>query len=191
MDSEIKEVVYIAISAILLSLVLGFIAVVGVVQRDIAQARNDTIVGNINMGQHRKYSKYDKKEITGEEVIECIRMYYDSGIDIYVASDDIEQNKFNLEEYMKSGNREYFIVREGGKLLSWFSHDKKYRAYLVYNSENLEDKYNRMMNKYEMSNAYVSGSMQERYKEMDEIDGYKSRSFEVTGILIIDINRLL
>lgn len=189
-SSEIKEVIYIAISAIVLSLVLGFISVVGTIQKDIATARNEDIIGRNNMIQCKKFSKYDKKELVGEEVIECIRMYYDSELTIYVGSGSIAHNTFNLEEYMKSGNRSYFTVDEGSILLNWFRNDKKYRSYLVYNSMDPEATYNYIMNEYGYTIESIVGTLEDKYKALDKIVGNPLVHSEVTGIIIIDVEEL-
>jgi hypothetical protein len=190
MDSEIKEVVFISISAIILSIVLGFVSVMGIVQRDIAQTRNDEVAGNQSMIQLKEYNKYDKNEICGEEVVECIRLYYDKGITIYVASNAITHHVFNLQDYMTVANQQYYSVKEDGVLLAWFNSSKKYKAYLVYNSEPPLNMYNRMIAKYNLTPASVTGTLQQKYDALDNSAGIPVQNSEITGILIIDSSDL-
>lgn len=189
MYSEIKETVYIAISAIVLSVVLGFVSIVNSVQRDIADVRNGQIISKNNVVQYKEYNKYDKKELIGEEVIECIRMFYDSGVTVYIES-NIPLKKYNMETYMRPENRQYFSVKEGGALLNWFNSTKRYRGYLVYNSEDIEAKSNRMLNKYRLMPESISGTKEEKYNALDICDGEPMENSEVTGILIIDADLL-
>lgn len=191
MESEIREMVYIAISALVLSIVLGFISIMGMVQGDIARTRNDEIAGNKNMMQYKEYNKYNQNELCGEEVVECIRLNYDQGITIYVASSAIPSapaglNEFNMTTYMVPANKQFFSVEEGGDLLSWFNNSKRYRAYLVYNSEKPQVKYERMMDDYMFTPEAVTGTLNEKYEALDSCEGIPVVNSEVTSILIID-----
>ena len=193
MTDEIKEVVYIAIGAIILSMVLGYMSLMGTIKNNIAEVRNSEIAGQNNIMQHNKYTKYNKKELSGEEVIECIRAYYDTGIDIYVGSTRISHHLFNLNEYL-SGKDIYFEFQEnidGTKsyLQQWFTSDDYFRAYLIYNSEDIEKAYTRIMKQYGPSKGN-SVSKELKYEALDKCVGEPMQNSEVTGILIID-SRLL
>lgn len=92
MQDEVKKVVYIAIGAMLLAIVLGFVSVLLSIRTDIAEIRNSEIAANKQLEQYRKFNKYDSKTLIGDEVIECIRMYYDKDVSIIV---NTRKNKIN------------------------------------------------------------------------------------------------
>lgn len=188
MTDEMKEVIYLAISAMILSVVLGFVAIMGTVQRNIAEARNNEVAGQVSIEQNNKYDKYNKRELIGEEVVECIREYYDSGITIYVRADGIAQDTYNLSIYTDDSKKKYFSVADGSYLMSWFtgSATKRYKSYLVYNTENPITKFNNMMNKFRATNEYVSGTLKQKCDKLDELDTPPPSGSEVTGIIIID-----
>lgn len=83
-SSEIKETVYIAVSLMILSLVLGMVSVVIDIRSDFADIRNEEISTARQISEYRKYNKYDDRDITGVDIIELIREVQDSGIEIYV-----------------------------------------------------------------------------------------------------------
>ncbi len=170
MIEEIKEVVYIAISAIILSVVLGFVSIMGTVQKDISATRNGELTGNKTMMQSSKYDKYNSREIVGEEVIECIRAYYDTGITIYVKAPGVALDTYNLDTFGVAANKQYFSADEGSAMLNWFPNSKKYRAYLVYNDEKPSVKYARIL---------ASG-------QMEDTDKAPVAGSEVTSIIIVD-----
>lgn len=84
MEDEVRGVTYLAVGLILLSIVLTFITYGMRVERQMADVRNNQIHSNEAMEQYRKFNAYDNKDIIGDEAIELIRMYYDSGISIFV-----------------------------------------------------------------------------------------------------------
>lgn len=193
MTDEVKEVVYIAIATILLGIILSYVALMGTLKRDMAKVRNNEVAGTNNIIQYNKYAKYNRNELVGEEVIECIRAYYDTGIDIYVGSDRISHHLFNLNEYL-NGKSQYFVFSEnidGSKsyLQQWFTSSDTYRAYLIYNSEDIQMAYDRIMRKYGAPKG-DSVSKQVKYAKLDSCVGEPIQNSEVTGILIID-TRLL
>ena len=81
---EVKETVYIAISAMILALVLSMVAILLEIRSDLADARNGEILAANSNLEYRQFNKYDNNTIYGDEVIELILLYYDTGIDIYV-----------------------------------------------------------------------------------------------------------
>ena len=86
MEQEVKEVVYISISCIVLSIVLGLISFMMTVEASLAEAKNGNVISIKQVQQYNSYNKYDGTKVIGDEVIECIRMYYDRGLDIFVDS---------------------------------------------------------------------------------------------------------
>lgn len=83
-SSEIKEVVYIAISLIILSMVLGVVVIVIDIRSDFAEIRNAEIVTTVQMKEYRKFNKFNNREITGVDIIELIREIKNSEIEVYV-----------------------------------------------------------------------------------------------------------
>lgn len=177
MESEIREVVYISITAFLVSIVLSFASYMISIQRDLAEVRTNDIVSNRNVEEYRKFNKYENKYVSGNEVIECIRMYYDSGIDIFVSNitntmitdaGGIVQAGMDARIF---SNDEYAVSKtkfEVDKLMKWLTSSDKYYARLVYDSEDVVVAYNNTVvgNKYNKSTA----------------------SSEVTGIIFIKTN---
>lgn len=92
MQDEVKKVIYIAVGAMLLAIVLGFVSVLIDIRSDIAEIRNNEIAANKSLEQYRKFNKYDSKTLIGDEVIECIRMYYDKDVTIIV---NTRKNRIN------------------------------------------------------------------------------------------------
>lgn len=92
MQDEVKKVIYIAVGAMLLAIVLGFVSVLLDIRSDIAEIRNNEIAANKSLEQYRKFNKYDSKTLIGDEVIECIRMYYDKDVTIIV---NTRKNRIN------------------------------------------------------------------------------------------------
>lgn len=92
MQDEVKKVIYIAVGAMLLAIVLGFVSILIDIRSDIAEIRNNEIAANKSLEQYRKFNKYDSKTLIGDEVIECIRMYYDKDVTIIV---NTRKNRIN------------------------------------------------------------------------------------------------
>lgn len=84
MENETREVTYISIALILLALVLGFVVYGLGLIRSVSSNRNDEIIANDKLEQYREYNAYDGKTIYGDDVIELIRLKYDSGLAIFV-----------------------------------------------------------------------------------------------------------
>ena len=84
MEGETREVVYLSVSLILLAIVLTF-AIFGIhTTHQVADVKNTENRKNENIEQYRKFNAYDGKTLIGDDVIEMIRMYYDSDVTIFV-----------------------------------------------------------------------------------------------------------
>lgn len=212
MENEVKEVVYIAISAMVLSLVLGLASFTMHINNNMADIRNEQIVANNQVQQYNQYNKYNKNTLIGDEVAECIRLHYDSGIDIFVdtrtnedsgetintgigcqgAGDD--HRIFNLSQYTKHSNssNDYFQVsitntsRPKNDLRNWFPTHAKYRAYLVYNSEDVVSFYERLIEEYDMKSGMATGD--DATEILDSLVPQQIANSEVTGIVFINLN---
>ena len=200
MESEIKEVVYIAVGAIILSIVLGLLAIVMSVTRDMSSVRNNEVQGNMNVMEYRAFNKYDHNTLNGDEVIECITNFYDTGVEIVVKTDIYDMSDYDYTEI--SGGEEYAdnvdtsseFLRyrlsdltngreakyEIEKLMQNYTTDREYRAYLVYNSLKPGLKFNDIhYNVTDISNLE---------EELDRVAGFNElANSEVTGILFIRI----
>lgn len=190
MDYEIRETVYIATSAIVLSVVLGFLFVMNNITADIVSTRNEYLANNYSLEQYRKFGKYNGGLLSGEEVIECIRLFYNTGVSVYIETNDsnIVQRVFNLEEYSNPERQKYFdIVDDDNKyLLDWFSGKEGYKAYLLFNNENWRAKVNKLKSAYRLENA--GSTIQSKSDALDNCYKPSGDISNVTGILIIDLN---
>ena len=88
MENEIREVIYIAISTILVALTLTFVSYINLVRGEMADVRMNEVQSAHSIEQYRLFNGYDAKEVIGEDVVELIRGQYDN-IDIFV---DYRQN---------------------------------------------------------------------------------------------------
>ena len=135
MENEVREVIYLAISTILLSIVLGVASFAIALNGDMAEIRNGQTNGVRQIMEYKEFNKYDRHEVVGDDVIECIRMYYDSGLDIFIDSRtnseipktidevdtgrcplckrDYDHRMYNLEQYLAhkdSSGANYFKI---------------------------------------------------------------------------------
>lgn len=131
MMEEIRQTVYIAVSAILLSIVLTFASVVISIESDLATVRNDELAANQALEQARKFNKYDNKIISGDDVIELIRMYYDSGIEIYIDTFDGTSGPIRINSQTVRVNPSLVSL---SYLQSKFTPSKQFLAQIVYNA---------------------------------------------------------
>lgn len=213
MENEVKEVIYIAIAAMVLSMVLGVASFVMKIRDDLADIRNNQVTANQQVTQYNRYNKYNKNTLIGDEVIECIRLYYDTGIDIFIDNrKNIESNAtinrkttcsisgcidhriFNMHQFIKhSGTtQDYFDVAEAlsnrprNDLRNWFPTDSRYRAYLVYNSEDVTTYYEYIMDRFDSTAGYVTGDA--ATNRLDSFVKEPIPGSEVTGIILVNLN---
>lgn len=213
MEQEVKEVVYLAVAAMLLSIILGMASYAIHLNNDMAEVRNGQIVAHQTIQQYNKYNKYNKNTIIGDEVIECLRLYYDSGIDIFVDSrENVESGSVvnSLTQCGRSGctdhriyNTHQFIIHKGTSddyfkvsesmfdrpkddMRNWFPTESKYRCYLVYNSQDVTQFYDNLMEKFNTHPSMVTGDAATEL--LDSFIGYPAAGSEVTGIVIINTN---
>lgn len=231
---EVRETIYIAISAIIASIILGLISTMMYIKSNIAEVRNNEIAGKSNVTQFRMYNKYNSKELCGDEVIECIRLYYDKGIDIIVntrtnikSGDTIDSSDIIIDGDGRVWDKRIFntenavrypdLIRvgttipstESNILQNWFPTEKKYAAYLIYNSAKPSDVLNKL---YATGGSYTdeagnivnwSGYLNRRLTEADKdkietmntvYEDYRKSTYvsfsEVTAIIFFDISSL-
>lgn len=128
---EIQETVYIAVSTILLALVLGFISIWISIRNDMASIRNEEIISARTVGEYRKFNKYDNKIIYGDEVVEIISLYGNTGITIYVDTPDGVSSPIIInEETIKTDPS----LLELSTLQNKFQSNREYKAQIVYNA---------------------------------------------------------
>lgn len=82
----------------------------------------------------------------------------------------------------------------GGVMNDWFPGDKQYAAFLLYNAEDFEIKIYKLGNKYGTGsstddNETKFNRLTEAYEELKVEAGITSMQSEVTGILIIDLQK--
>lgn len=121
MQNEVGHAVYIAIGFVVLGIVLQFVMVGLNIQKDIGGMRTEEIVAAQNMHQHRLYDRYDGKVLIGDEVIEAIRYFYDTGIDIfvnhrqndYITTDgDIDRGHIDSTDVLDGDDPRYYNVNQ-------------------------------------------------------------------------------
>lgn len=220
MENEVRDVTYLSIGLILVAILLSFISYGLTVKSELAGVRNRELRSHENVEQYREYNAYDQKTLFGDEVIELIRAKYDSGISIFVDyranvstgdvidSDDTciycgtEGNHriYNLDNYIDHANApsdyNYFILAqnaisaERNDLRNWYPSTSKYRAYLVYNSEDPMVYYERLMDNYELTKDSMPDTEKGKLEALDNGVPVKPTGAEVTGIVLISYHTL-
>lgn len=133
-SSEIKETVYIAVSLMILSLVLGMVVVVTDIRSDFANIRNAEITTAKQMSEYRKYNKYDDRVITGADIIALVREIQDLGVEIYV--DKLNGGAFyHLTQAMVVTDKSIIDI---GNLQQLIKLNYVYHVYLRYDFENVK-----------------------------------------------------
>lgn len=220
MENEVRDVTYLAVGLILAAIILGFISYGMGLQSRIATARNAEIRSHESIEQYREYNAYDGKTLIGDEVIELIRAKYDSDINIFVdyraniSTGDVvdgddtcpycsatgNHRMYNLDNYTDHADApsdyNYFtlaqnaISAERNDLRNWYPSTSNYRAYLVYNSVDIETEYNNIMsNYYSVKNSYPDTEL----GQLEALDSGVSHSYpgdEVSGIILISYHTL-
>lgn len=133
-SNEIKEVVYIAISAMLVALVLGMVSIIIDIRGDLAEVRNSEFQNAKIMQDYREFNKYkDGSIIFGEDIIEVVRKYKDTDITIFVNSVGGGASYYVDKTLAKANPNDYTVT----SLQNRFSPNFKYETYLVYNFEDV------------------------------------------------------
>lgn len=227
MENETREVTYLALSLMMIALVIGFISYGLGITRRVSAERNTEIAANEKIEQYRKFNAYDCKTLFGDDVVELIRMYYDSTVVIYadyrenVSTGDkvgleftntaanqvshgltcsncvapIEQDHryFSSTTYINHVNTldDYISLdinntgEDRDDLRNWFPTDSKYRAYLVYNNEDIENYY------WQLINSYVTNkNVLDTETALDKGKHSVNPSSEVTGIILINLKNV-
>ena len=102
MENETREVTYLAVSLILISVVLGFISFGLGLMTKMSDTRNSQLAANERLEDFRSFNAYDSQTIIGDEAIELIRQHYDSGVTIFV---DYRKNEVSNKIVNASNNR--------------------------------------------------------------------------------------
>lgn len=136
-SSEIKETIYIAIGCMLAAAVLGLIAFAMNIRGDLAVVNNNQLASQRNMSAYTTLNRYNNETIYTDDVIVCIREFYDSDIEVYV------------DNFVGVGGRYYtYEIKEDEGLDSdRFKIDElmsatrgvEYTSYLVFGEYNRED----------------------------------------------------
>lgn len=143
MSEEVKQTVYVAITAILLASLFGFISYLMSLRTDFAEVRNNEIATAQVLRDHREFSKFNNAVVYGEDIVAAIRDYYDTGIRIRVNDSSLNlrptyetvSGVYNIDKTIaRSTNNEKVDLT---RLQSWFPTTKKYKAVLVYGQVDL------------------------------------------------------
>ena len=195
LENEIREVVYIAITAIVLAIVLGLASIVMSISRDMSEVRNNEVYGSNNIQEYREFNKYDRNILNGDEVIECITKFKGSEVEVLVKTGIYDITSFDYienydgEEYAneKDSSSDFLRYRQSDiiknitdkydldTLMEVYTTDKMYKSYLIYNSLKPGVKFNDIH-----MNPDNTGD------NLDDLVGINEMAnSEVTGILII------
>lgn len=128
---EVKETVYIAISAMLLALVLGLASIFINIRDDMASDRNEEILSAQDMVEYRQFNKYNDKLISGDDVVELIRLYCTEGIEVYINSTNGLPGAIRINKNIIEANPDIISLNY---LQSSFPNTRTYRAQIVYNA---------------------------------------------------------
>jgi len=136
-SSEIKETIYIAIGCMLAAAVLGLIAFAMNIRSDLAVVNNNELASQRNMSAYTTLNRYNNETIYTDDVIVCIREFFDSDIEVYVddfegiggryytyeieKADGLDSDRFKIDELMKA------------------TRGVEYTSYLVFGEYNRDD----------------------------------------------------
>jgi hypothetical protein len=133
---EIKQTIMIAVSAILLSSLLGFVSFLMMVRSDFASVRNAEVSAVQTMGDFREFNKYNGATLYGEDVVAGIRDYYNSSIKIRVKKVDgtyYPSPTGSMDKYMARQDIELVTLKHlQGEFMTDLMLKRKYKAILVY-----------------------------------------------------------
>lgn len=218
MESETRELTYLAMSLIILAMVIGFISYGLSLSRKVAASRNDEIYTNEKIEQYREFNAYDHKTLFGDDIVELIRMEYDSGVCIFVdyrknmvnsaivqsgtrctrcMGKSYDHRYFSLESYIAhngDASNNYFKLNQnstgsGDDLRSWFPTGTRYRTYLVYNNEDPATYYLNILSVYN-SKKTSNKTIENMEKWLDAGVKAADPTYEVTGVIVINLDHL-
>lgn len=130
-SNEIRDTITIAISLVVLSIVLTFVAVIMGIKSDLASSRNSSIESAKHIDEYREFNKYNNTMVYGEDVVCAIRDFYDRGIRIMVTDGTTE---YYVDKYVARENPDLVDI---DILRTKFPVTKKYKAVLVYGQVDL------------------------------------------------------
>lgn len=146
-SEEIKQTVYIAVAAVLLAGLLGFVSYLMMLRSEFAETRNSEVYAAQSMKDFREYNEFAGAELYGEDVVAAIRNYYDGGIKLRVNDPNYTDGNgvYTVDKYIarQPGGASLVDVE---KLQKWFpgavvrdgkTYYRKYKAVLVYGQVDL------------------------------------------------------
>lgn len=131
--SEIRETIMIAISAVLLASLLGFVSYLMILRSDIASVRNSEVYATDSMSNFREFNNYTGVTLYGEDVVAAVRDYYDSDIKLAVKN----PSGSIIYSIDKNKARQTPSLVDLTYLQGQFSTNNKYTAVLVYGQVDL------------------------------------------------------
>lgn len=149
---ETKETVYISISLIMLAALLSFASLFITYRDQLASTRNSQLISTMQLDQYRAFNKYDDNIIYGDEVVELVRMYYDTGLEIYINSIDGASGPIVINEETVKHNPNIVTLNY---LRTNFKSTKSFRAQVAYDSIDTSTVIGSPMNK--LSSSEVTG----------------------------------
>lgn len=134
--TESKNTIYIGVSLIMLAAVLTFALFFMQLRNDMAAARNSEIQAAQTAQNYREFNKYNGALLYGEDVIEAIRMYAGSSVEVYVNRVNNSGSSFHMTMESVATNPDSVKV---ATLQNKFSPEYKYTAYLAFDFEDVSN----------------------------------------------------
>lgn len=133
-SEEIKQVVYIAVTCILLAIVLTFASNLVSIKQTMVSDRNNALSTQRQVVEANKFSKYNDKTVTGIDVIDAIAEYKKTdGFQVLVFRDSVgSYSLYNKTKYESNPN-----LFKLAKLQSVYKSADKYQAYVYANLPDL------------------------------------------------------
>lgn len=149
---EITQTTHISVNLILLAAVLAFAMFAISVRNTAAASRNQEIAGQAQLMQYREFNKYNDNEINGDEVVELVSQYADTGIEIYINSPDGAAGPLRYNIATVAANPDLVDLEW---LRETFHSSQKFRGQVVYDSNDPATVIGRPMTK--MTTSDVTG----------------------------------
>ena len=217
MENETREVVYLALSLMILAVVLSFIVYGLGIVRQVSNVRNDEVQANEKIEEYREFNAYNAQTLIGDDVIELIRLKYDTGITIFVdsrsnglvtpskinsavtctycESSGYDHRFFNLDMYnlhKSHDEQNYFKVdilhTNNNDIRNWFPTTERYRAYLAYDNEDMVVRYNKIKSTFATKSSGITDPSA-KLRALDEAGiEVVSSNANVTGVILIKLS---
>lgn len=129
--TEVKEVIYVALGLFIVSLVLSTASFFIHLRDEMASTRNDQIQTTTIANMYREFNKYNDTIVYGEDVIEAIRAYFDTDVELYVDRIGGSGSSYYITKELVKTNKSLVDIKV---LQGKFGPNQRYKAYLVFDN---------------------------------------------------------